>query len=174
MPEFCNTTFCSSLLKTDHYFGKSLQKISRAYCNSCACGGLLAKSCLTLVTLWTVAWQAPLSVGFPRQEYRSGLPFPSPGDLPDKHLVTLYLFKYQLYFSICRWENWGMNKLMDSLKGTRWLSCLSQELGPEVWLLSLHFNQYSVSSLSLVVCTLYAGTSRLPYLYVFSVRGGVL
>ena len=33
-------------------------------------------------TPWTVAHQAPLSVGFPRQEYRSGLPFPSPGDLP--------------------------------------------------------------------------------------------
>ena len=30
------------------------------------------------VTPWTVARQAPLSVGFPRQEYRSGLPFPSP------------------------------------------------------------------------------------------------
>ena len=35
------------------------------------------------VTSWTVACQAPLSVGFPRQEYWSGLPFPSPGDLPD-------------------------------------------------------------------------------------------
>ena len=34
-------------------------------------------------TLWTVACQAPLSMGFPRQEYWSGLPFPSPGDLPD-------------------------------------------------------------------------------------------
>ena len=42
-----------------------------------------AQSCLTLVTLWTVARQAPLSVGFPRQKYRSRLPFPSPGDLPD-------------------------------------------------------------------------------------------
>ena len=30
---------------------------------------------------WTVAHQAPLSMGFPRQEYWSGLPFPSPGDL---------------------------------------------------------------------------------------------
>ena len=30
----------------------------------------------------TVAHQAPLSMGFPRQEYWSGLPFPSPGDLP--------------------------------------------------------------------------------------------
>ena len=34
-------------------------------------------------TLWTVAPQAPLSMGFSRQEYWSGLPFPSPGDLPD-------------------------------------------------------------------------------------------
>ena len=34
------------------------------------------------VTPWTVAYQAPLSMEFSRQEYWSGLPFPSPGDLP--------------------------------------------------------------------------------------------
>ena len=34
------------------------------------------------VTLWTIAHQAPLSMGFSRQEYRSGLPFPTPGNLP--------------------------------------------------------------------------------------------
>ena len=34
-------------------------------------------------TSWTVAHQAPLSMGFARQEYWSGLPFPSPGDLPN-------------------------------------------------------------------------------------------
>ena len=34
-------------------------------------------------TPWTVAYQASLSVGFSRQEYWSGLLFPSPGDLPD-------------------------------------------------------------------------------------------
>ena len=34
-------------------------------------------------TPWTVAYQAPLSMGFSRQECWSGLPFPSPGDLPD-------------------------------------------------------------------------------------------
>ena len=40
-------------------------------------------SCVWLfVTLWTVACQAPLSMGFSRQEYWSGLPFPSPGNLP--------------------------------------------------------------------------------------------
>ena len=35
-----------------------------------------------LLFAWTVAHQAPLSMGFPRQYYWSGLPFPSPGDLP--------------------------------------------------------------------------------------------
>ena len=41
-------------------------------------------SCLWLfATLWTVAHQAPPSMGFSRQEYWSGLPFPSPGDLPN-------------------------------------------------------------------------------------------
>ena len=37
----------------------------------------------SFMTPWTVACQAPLSVGFPRQELWSRLPFPSPGDLPD-------------------------------------------------------------------------------------------
>ena len=46
-------------------------------------GGLVAKSCLTFVTPWTVACQAPLSMGFSTQEYWSELPFPSPRDLPD-------------------------------------------------------------------------------------------
>ena len=36
----------------------------------------------SFATPWTVALQAPLSMGFSRQEYWSGLPFPSPGDLP--------------------------------------------------------------------------------------------
>ena len=46
-------------------------------------GGLVAQLCLTLATLWTVACQAPLPMGFSRQKYCSGLPFPSPEDLPD-------------------------------------------------------------------------------------------
>ena len=41
-------------------------------------------SCVQLfVTLWTVACQAPLSMGFSRQEYWSEFPCPPPGDLPD-------------------------------------------------------------------------------------------
>ena len=40
-------------------------------------------SCFSCVTLWTIAYQAPLNTGFSRQEYWSGLPWPPPGDLPD-------------------------------------------------------------------------------------------
>ena len=46
-------------------------------------GSLVAKSCPTLATPWTVAHQAPLSMGFSKQDYWSRLPFHSPGDLPD-------------------------------------------------------------------------------------------
>ena len=42
-------------------------------------------------TPWTVACQAPLSIGFPRQEYWSGLPCPSPGDLPNPGTELLSL-----------------------------------------------------------------------------------
>ena len=45
--------------------------------------GVHVQSCPTLVTPWTVARQAPLSMEFSRQEYWSGLPFPTSGDLPD-------------------------------------------------------------------------------------------
>ena len=43
----------------------------------------LLQSCLTLATPWTVAHQVPVFMGFPRQEYWNGLPFPSPGNFPD-------------------------------------------------------------------------------------------
>ena len=66
-------------------------------------GGLVTKSCLTLAIPWTVAHQAPLSMGFSRQEYWSGLPFPSPEDLPNPGIEpgclhcrqTLYRLSYQ-------------------------------------------------------------------------------
>ena len=48
-------------------------------------------SCVQLfVTPWMVAHQAPLSLGFPRQEYWNGLPFPSPGDLPDLEIKLIF------------------------------------------------------------------------------------
>ena len=43
------------------------------------------------VTPWTIAHQAPLSTGFSRQEYRSGLPFPPAGDLPNSGIKPVSL-----------------------------------------------------------------------------------
>ena len=49
-----------------------------------------AQSCL-FATPWTVACQAPLSMGLPRQEYWSGLSFPLPGDLPNAGIEPVSL-----------------------------------------------------------------------------------
>ena len=53
----------------------------------------LLQSSLTLATLWTVAGQAPLSMGFPRQEHWGGLPLPPLGIFPTQglnlHLLSL-------------------------------------------------------------------------------------
>ena len=67
---------------------------------SCVCvcvyggGGVFTKLCPTLVTPWTVIHQAPLSKGFPRQEYWSGLPLPSPKDVPTQSTIKI---PYKLY-----------------------------------------------------------------------------
>ena len=62
-----------------------------------ACNFVLLRVCVLshfwlIVTAWTVAHQGPLSMGFPRQKYCSGLPFPSPGDLlaPGSNLSLLH------------------------------------------------------------------------------------
>ena len=61
----------------------------------CVCVCARALSCFRHVqlsaTLWTIAHQAPLSVGFSRQEYWSGLPFPLPGDLSDPGIEPKFL-----------------------------------------------------------------------------------
>ena len=56
----------------------------------CMCAKSL-QSCPTLCNPWTVACQAPLSMGLSRQEYWNGFPCPSPGDLPDPGAKPLSL-----------------------------------------------------------------------------------
>ena len=51
------------------------------------------------VTPWTVACWTPLSMGFPRQEYWSGLPFPSPGDLPSRGTKIVYPASSRRFFT---------------------------------------------------------------------------
>ena len=59
----------------------------------------VTKLCLTLCSSWTIAHQAPLSMGLPRQEYWSGLPFPSAGDLPDSGIKTESLVTASGFFT---------------------------------------------------------------------------
>ena len=60
------------------------------------------------MTLWTVAQEAPLSMGFPRQEYWSGLPGPPPGDLPNPGIEPVSLMSPALsdgfLTTITTWE----------------------------------------------------------------------
>ena len=62
-------------------------------------------------TSWTIAHQAPLSMGFPRQEYWSGLPCPSPGDLPNPGVEPISLMSPALagrfFTTSTTWEALG-------------------------------------------------------------------
>ena len=67
--------------------------------------GVCMLSCVRLsVTWWTVVYQAPLFLGFSRQEYWSGLPSPSPGDLPDPGIEPRSLSSPPLAGGFFTWE----------------------------------------------------------------------
>ena len=75
------------------------------------CAGLSHSSCVRLfVTPWTAVFQAPLSMGFPKQEYCSRLPFPPPGDLPNPGIETASLVSCvscdarQILYQCTTWE----------------------------------------------------------------------
>ena len=61
------------------------------------------------VTPWTVAHQAPLSMGFSRQEYWSGLPFPTPGDPPNPGIEPMSLVfpasAGRFFYDCTTWES---------------------------------------------------------------------
>ena len=77
-------------------------------------------SCVWLFsTLWTVARQAPLSMGFSRQEYWSGLPCPTPGNLPNPGIKPTSLISPALvgrfFITSTTWEaqiRWHLNKYL--------------------------------------------------------------
>ena len=91
------TTYKASFAKDKHFYTETnlksihfalllLRERERESVCVCVCVYVHALNCSVVpdsfVTPWTVARQTPLSMGFLRQEYWSGLPFPSPGDLP--------------------------------------------------------------------------------------------
>ena len=71
---------------SDIMVGWSIREIRHA----CVYAKLL-QSCQLFVTPWTVSLQAPLSMGFSRQEYQSGFPRPPPGNLPDPGIKSMPL-----------------------------------------------------------------------------------
>ena len=54
---------------------------------------------------WTVVYQAPPSMGFSRQEYWSGVPLPSPRDLPDPGIKPSLLHCRQMLYPLSQWRN---------------------------------------------------------------------
>ena len=63
-------------------------------------GGLVSKSCSTFATTWIVDCKVPLSMGFRRQECWSGLPLPSPRDLPDPGIESCLLHCRQILYHL--------------------------------------------------------------------------
>ena len=74
------------------------------------------------MTPWTVTRQAPLSIGFPRQEYWSGLPFPSSGDLLTQGLKPCL--------------HWQADSLLLSHQGSPWIALLLEGVTSHFYLLS--------------------------------------
>ena len=96
---------------------------------------------------WTVTCQAPLSTGFSRQEYWSGLPLPSPGDLPDAGIEPGLLHWQEDFY---HWATWG------ALVGLR-IYILTQNNGNNI--------DNNADKGNSIVCPMYrrGGISRIRY-----------
>ena len=99
-------------------------------------------SCVHLfVTPWTVAYHAPPSVGFPRQEYWSGLPFPSPEDLPDPGIEAGFPPHYRQ--TLYRLSHQGSPFLTAELLDIELLMTLGRTLGQYfLWPWAKHCNLF--------------------------------
>ena len=99
----------------------------------CACVQLLSHVWL-FGTLWTVACQAPLSLGFSRQEYWSGLPCPSPGDLSDAEIKPASLWLLHCRRILYHWANREAKWMLKNLNKVRtWLTEVSCVSGLWTW-----------------------------------------
>ena len=76
-------------------------------------------------TLWTAAHQAPLSMGFSRQEYWSELPCPPPGDLPDPGTEPMSLCLLHCRWILYHWATWEAHEMTLSLSKSKSFSSFS-------------------------------------------------
>ena len=90
--------------------------------------GVVTKLCPTLATPWAVACQASVTMGFSRQEYWSGLPFPSPGDLPDPGIEPGVSCIAGRFFT-----NWAMREAWKIAHKNKFFKVKSEFLWMERW-----------------------------------------
>ena len=82
---------CLQIFSLEAMIFKMTLLVLKQHYHQFAIGCVQWLNCVQLfVSLCTVAHQAPLSMEFPSQEYQSGLPFPSPGGLPDPGIIKIY------------------------------------------------------------------------------------
>ena len=80
------------------------------------------------VTQWNIAWRAPLSMEFLRQEYWGGLPFPPPGDLLTQGLNPHLMWLLHCRWILCCWATWeALRTCVLHLK--RWLPSTKYQIG---------------------------------------------
>ena len=79
----CTPNVYTGKLYTFIFFGVDISQATSTLTNSSARKKNQSDMSDSFLTPWTIDCQAPLPTGFSRQEYSNGLPFPSPGDLPD-------------------------------------------------------------------------------------------
>ena len=99
----CFTMLCYFLL-----YSKMNQPHVYIYIHVCVC----ARACsikIGFATQWTIALQAPLPTWFSRQEYWSGLPFPSPGDLPDPGIKLVSPISSTGQWILYHWATWEVH-----------------------------------------------------------------
>ena len=90
------------------------------------------------VTPWTVAQQAPLSMGFCRQEYWSGLPFPPPGNLPNPGIetespVSPALQAVFCFFFLFFFYHWAAREVLSEINVHKLCNKTNQYLGWHYW-----------------------------------------
>ena len=100
--QICHKNFCTVCLNY-------IQISSTSHCwFLCMLHAWVLQSCPMLCDPWTVAYQAPLSMGFSRQEYCSGLLCPPPGDLPDPGIepvsLTSHILAGRFFITSATWE----------------------------------------------------------------------
>ena len=125
----------------------------------------------SFATPWTIACQAPLSMGFPRQEYRSGLPFPSVGNLPDSRIEPAvsctaggffnYWATWEAQSNITRYNTWILTAFSFRKQKTTFLKGIWGQLG---------VSKYKVFKRFFLEVTIHCGNNRKR----FSLRKGTL